>query len=496
MSWIGTQTTAATGVALILAGCSPAEKSSIFRTADLGSGTTVITDAKQRVVINVPAKGGPGRNTPSRIICAEPSPDVAQTVSDVISAALEVQIKGQGGGAASFGRSTADAVVQLGERLATIQLLRDGLYRACEAYANGAVSSTTYSMIVSRYDDTMVTLLMGELAAGAFGRAGAFAGMGASGAGQAGGSIDREAAMKSLKDADDKVAEKAIQLNNAQIKLQKAKDKKKADGTPVGPDDPDVKKNEQAVKAKQQELEMAQRQRDNALEVLVLASSTGTFTSARTLFAAGQGAISSTGGMAAAKVLAGMHETFLKYDSEDLSPLVKACITSLDAQSPKSDKALTDLAMAAKGFGKTHDLFMKISQKVDASQKERILAKKDYDKQLGRLQHAAINAGMTNWGVYCTTTALPEVFKLAKEKLNNKKLEARQNVADSVKKNVEAANKAAIKAQNAANIIVQKISTIKTKKDLVSKFCIDLVKKGASADKDTMIACIEALGGP
>ncbi len=60
----------------------------------------------------------------------------------------------------------AEAMAQLGQRLATIQLLRDGLYRACEAYANGALDKSSYSMILSRFDDTMITLLLGAEEAG------------------------------------------------------------------------------------------------------------------------------------------------------------------------------------------------------------------------------------------------------------------------------------------------------------------------------------------
>jgi hypothetical protein len=80
--------------------------------------------------------------------------------------------------AAAVSRAHAEAIVQLTERLATIQLLRDGLHRACEAYGNGAISDTAYAVMLSRFDKTMVTMLLGELAAGAFGRtlAGASAG--------------------------------------------------------------------------------------------------------------------------------------------------------------------------------------------------------------------------------------------------------------------------------------------------------------------------------
>lgn len=60
--------------------------------------------------------------------------------------------------------------MQLGERTAAIQLLRDKMYQTCLAYSNGAISGTMYSLIMSRLDDAIVTLSLGDAAAGAFGR--------------------------------------------------------------------------------------------------------------------------------------------------------------------------------------------------------------------------------------------------------------------------------------------------------------------------------------
>lgn len=40
-----------------------------------------------------------------------------------------------------------------------IQLLRDGLYRACEAYTNGIIDGREYKRIIARYDETMITML-------------------------------------------------------------------------------------------------------------------------------------------------------------------------------------------------------------------------------------------------------------------------------------------------------------------------------------------------
>src|SRR5204862_6868923 len=89
----------------------------------------------------------------------------------------------------------AESLAQLTNRLATIQLLRDGLYRACEAYANGAVSEITYAIMLSRFDKLMVTLLTGELVAGNFGQSLAVLGTGSSGgAGAGAGKVAEDAA--------------------------------------------------------------------------------------------------------------------------------------------------------------------------------------------------------------------------------------------------------------------------------------------------------------
>jgi hypothetical protein len=83
--------------------------------------------------------------------------------------------------ATAISTAHAQALAQLTNRLATIQLLRDGLYRACEAYANGALSDIAYAVMLSGYGDVMVTLLTGELVAGNFGQALAILGTSASG---------------------------------------------------------------------------------------------------------------------------------------------------------------------------------------------------------------------------------------------------------------------------------------------------------------------------
>jgi len=53
----------------------------------------------------------------------------------------------------------AESAGALGPRTQTIQLLRDGLYRACEAYMNGVISSNDYRRILVAYDEILITLV-------------------------------------------------------------------------------------------------------------------------------------------------------------------------------------------------------------------------------------------------------------------------------------------------------------------------------------------------
>lgn len=169
-------------VAVSVAGCD--NLNAIHRADSLDGGVSVTTDAKQRMVINLPADDDDMRhNNPKRFVCAEPSPDVAQAVSEALRASLTASLEktaAQTGKdqavSAEFARSLTADVVQLGERLATIQLLRDKMYRACEAFANGMLNVSSYQLMMARLDKTMVTLLSNEMAAGAFGRALARAG--------------------------------------------------------------------------------------------------------------------------------------------------------------------------------------------------------------------------------------------------------------------------------------------------------------------------------
>jgi len=171
-------------LAVLIAGCAGAQHHKL-QSADVAQAS-LVTTAQQRVIVTFPpaaAASAAADRGSRRIVCAEPSPDVAQAISSAIEAGLKVDL---GKAIASdtakkdigfnFGQSSSASIAQLGERLAVVQLLRDKMYRACEAYANGAIKEAAYTLLLARNDKSMMSLLSNELAAGAFGRALAVAG--------------------------------------------------------------------------------------------------------------------------------------------------------------------------------------------------------------------------------------------------------------------------------------------------------------------------------
>ena len=142
-----------------------------------GDDRIVLTDASKRAltVVNVKARPEDRRVLPQRVVCAEPSPDIAKAVSTALESSLKAKadVVGKAGGSldAALARTETESIAQLGSRLATIQLLRDELSDLCRAYANGAVSSITYTLRLSRLDKKMITLLVSEASAGALSRA-------------------------------------------------------------------------------------------------------------------------------------------------------------------------------------------------------------------------------------------------------------------------------------------------------------------------------------
>ena len=141
-------------VGLLIAALTATGCSTIYKrfTIDDNPPTSLSVDAKQRLLL-VTDNGGPDRK--QHIVCTEPSPDVATSIA--ASGSLSAVVPGGAKGEASA--KSIESLTQLGGRIPTIQLLRDGLFRACEAYMNGALNEKDYRRIVLGYDDFVVALL-------------------------------------------------------------------------------------------------------------------------------------------------------------------------------------------------------------------------------------------------------------------------------------------------------------------------------------------------
>lgn len=144
---------------LLVAGC--ANINTIHRSTDLdikrtaltGSGKAVHLDIQQRLLI-IDEIGN---------YCAEPSPDALAAFAGAIGASASNPAKAAVAG--SFAGNSSAASVGL--RTQTITLMRDALFRMCEAYANGAVGEAQIAALLNRSQDLTAVVLAVEQLTGA-----------------------------------------------------------------------------------------------------------------------------------------------------------------------------------------------------------------------------------------------------------------------------------------------------------------------------------------
>lgn len=188
--------------AVLASACGTTNRGEVSRTDLQGETVALGTAAETRLIMTTPNNRmldpDPNNHPPSSVLtCAEPSPDIAMIAASAFAASGNAgsglfgndsnsQVSG------SMGGMRAEQAAELGRRLATVQLARDALFRACEAYANGAIDEAMYAVMLSRFDDLMVALFAVEMAQGGDPNeaqigmgGGAFASLASSGAGGA-----------------------------------------------------------------------------------------------------------------------------------------------------------------------------------------------------------------------------------------------------------------------------------------------------------------------
>lgn len=145
-------------VASALCGCTTLGNfNSVHRKLDTSNRRGVLVDIKQRAIL----VGSDENDNP--IICAEPSPDALSAYAAEIAAKVDRPelISAQ------LTAATQEGASFVGLRTSTIQLLRDSMYRLCEAHMNGAIDRNSYNFQLRKYQRQLVALLAIEQLTGA-----------------------------------------------------------------------------------------------------------------------------------------------------------------------------------------------------------------------------------------------------------------------------------------------------------------------------------------
>jgi hypothetical protein len=130
--------------------------------ASVGDPTTgVAMDAKQRLLLVNEIRDAKGEKI--RRMCAEPSPDALSALGASVGASILSDVGANKQLAAALGESTAS----IGLRTTSIQLMRDAMYRACEAYLSGGIDDGYYASLQAHSQTLIVGLLAIEQLTGA-----------------------------------------------------------------------------------------------------------------------------------------------------------------------------------------------------------------------------------------------------------------------------------------------------------------------------------------
>jgi hypothetical protein len=157
-------------LASLMAACSANHKS-IYRHEAVAAGASItLTDAKQRAIVsNNESTTGAQRSGTVQRFCAEPSPDVFAVIAQSLSVggtfgqqadpkAIELALS------AAFASSEQGSTIP---RTQTINMLRELMYRTCERYLNGGITSLELPLQAIRDQRLMVSILAIEQLTGA-----------------------------------------------------------------------------------------------------------------------------------------------------------------------------------------------------------------------------------------------------------------------------------------------------------------------------------------
>ena len=156
-------------IAVVASGCTLLDGKS--RRLDVADGNGVSLDITRRAVLvaKYPYRDSNGDTVEGRKdtifgpppllqdvrVCAEPSPDAMTTLAAQLSGSASTPQ----GVNAELAASLSESGAYVGLRTQSIQLLRDAMYRSCEAYLSGGIDKNAYELLLRRHQRYMLALL-------------------------------------------------------------------------------------------------------------------------------------------------------------------------------------------------------------------------------------------------------------------------------------------------------------------------------------------------
>jgi hypothetical protein len=320
------------------------------------------------------------------------------------------------------------------------------MYRACEAYQNGAISDTSYTLMLARFDKTMASMLASETAAGAYGR-----NLAALGGNAATGGSDQ----KKLADAQDAVKSASTKLQNASA-------------LPETDDAAKITKKAAVANASGQLNEAV----SNLATLEIQSASTAAQSGPQGAGSTGIGQIIGRSAVAADAV-ARIHTNFLEDDAS--GTIIDACVIALDRRrtSPVLNEARNRAFVA--------------NQKAASGGQEAINEAHEANKHLKSLENTAPISLAEICATLIQNGNIKDNFliRLQEEKLNKHKIEANLLIEQLKTQKVQAD----ADLQTAVKTAEAKIAIAKSESEIVAnlvKGCTDSItgsKKEEQADK-------------
>ena len=145
---------------LLVAACAQSPNTTAQR-VDLDANTpTLLTpgDMQMSTLRPRPVRGADAAQTP-KVLCTQPSPDWATALATALQLTASGSAPGGPSASASGAYNATETIAQMAGRSSGVVALRDGLYAACQAYANGILGQDAYALILSQYGNLLIKLV-------------------------------------------------------------------------------------------------------------------------------------------------------------------------------------------------------------------------------------------------------------------------------------------------------------------------------------------------